>query len=80
MEDPGKKGEFLAPREKDVEFTFRSPHAKKVSSPGEFDYWEAPSLPMEKNRKEFGKRGYISHRIGRRLETMDENGSKRGRP
>jgi 1,4-alpha-glucan branching enzyme len=47
MEDPRKRGKFLATREKDVEFIFRSPNAMKVYLAGEFNYWEAESLPMK---------------------------------
>ena len=55
MENPRKRGKFLATREKDVEFIFRSPNAMKVYLAGEFNYWEAESLPIKKNRKEFGR-------------------------
>jgi len=51
MEEPGKRGKFLATREKDVEFIFRSPNAMKVYLAGEFNYWEAESLPMEKQKE-----------------------------
>ena len=55
MEEQIKEGKLLATREKDVEFILRSPNAMKVYLAGEFNYWEAESLPMEKNRKEFGR-------------------------
>ena len=51
MEDPRERGKFLATREKDVEFIFRSPNAMKVYLAGEFNYWEAGSLPMEKKQE-----------------------------
>ena len=51
MKDPKKGEKFLATREKDVEFIFRSPNAMKVYLAGEFNYWEAESLPMEKKQE-----------------------------
>jgi len=48
MEDQKSGGKFIATREKDVEFVFRSPNAKKVYLAGEFNSWEAESLPMKK--------------------------------
>jgi len=48
MEDQKNVGIFLTTREKDVEFVFRSANAKKVYLAGEFNSWEAESLPMKK--------------------------------
>jgi len=47
MEDQKSGGKFLSTREKDVEFVFRSPNAKKVYLAGEFNSWDAESLPMK---------------------------------
>jgi 1,4-alpha-glucan branching enzyme len=48
MEDRNNGRKFLTTREKDVEFVFRSHNAKKVHLAGEFNSWEAESLPMKK--------------------------------
>ena len=45
------EGKFLAAREKDVEFILHSPNAMKVYLAGEFNYWEAESLPMKKKQE-----------------------------
>jgi len=37
MEDKKSDGQFIATKEKDVEFVFRSPKAKKVYLAGEFN-------------------------------------------
>jgi len=55
MKDPKKGEKFLTTREIDVEFIFRSPNVMKAYLAGEFNYWEAESLPMKKSKKEFGK-------------------------
>jgi len=41
-------GQFIATKEKDVEFVFRSPKAKKVYLAENLNSWEAESLPMKK--------------------------------
>ncbi len=48
MEDQESGGIILATRGKNVEFVFRTPNAKKVYLAGDFNSWEAESLPMKK--------------------------------
>ena len=48
MMEPKIGMKFLCTREKVVEFTLHDPNAMGVYLAGEFNSWEAKSLPMEK--------------------------------
>ena len=48
MDDHKNGRKFLVTRAKEVEFIFRSSNAMKVYLAGEFNSWEAESLPMNK--------------------------------
>jgi 1,4-alpha-glucan branching enzyme len=47
MDDHKNGGKFLVTRAKEVEFLFHRPKAMKVFLVGEFNSWEAESLPMQ---------------------------------
>lgn len=51
MVDHKNGRKFLVTRAKDVEFIFRSSKAMKVFLAGEFNSWEAESLPMQKYKE-----------------------------
>jgi 1,4-alpha-glucan branching enzyme len=52
MDDHKNGRKFLVTRAKEVEFIFHSPNALKVFLAGEFNSWEAESLPMQKYKED----------------------------